>query len=100
MKLLRSAGGRSEVAEICCAQLHTVVLLNLHTLLICKLTETVGSNALSGARDKQTAINTEEAARNCLPQVPAVVDRRLISTFRGEDSVEHLQKIHLGCCFS
>jgi len=40
------------------------------------LTESVGSIALSGERDKQTAINTEEAARNCLPQVSAVVDRR------------------------
>ncbi|KAF1497030.1 Serine/threonine-protein kinase D1, partial [Eudyptula minor novaehollandiae] len=83
------------------AQLHTEVLLNLHTLLICKLTESVGSNALSGTRDKQTAINTQEAARNCLPQVSTVVDRRSISKFRGEDSVEHLQKTQLlGCCLS
>lgn len=48
------------------AQLHTDVLMNLHTPLICKLTESVGSNAFSGARDKQIAVNTEEAARNCL----------------------------------
>lgn len=69
-----------------------------HTL-ICKLTESVGSNALSVARDKQTAINTGEAARNCLPQVSTVVDRRSILALRGEDSVKHLQKTHLLGCY-
>lgn len=92
---MRSVGGGGYKS----AQLHTEVLLNLHTLLICKLTESVGSNASSGARDKQTAINTEEAARNCLLQVSTVIDRRSISTVRGEDSVEHLQKTHLLGCY-
>lgn len=81
------------------AQLHTKVLLNLDTLLICKLTESVGSSALSGTRDKQIAVNTEETARNHLPQVPTVVDRRSISTFKGEDAVEHLQEAYLLGCY-
>lgn len=99
MKFDEICWGEKKKSSYKSSQLHTEVLLNLHTLLICKLTESVGSNALSGARDKQTAINTEEAARNCLPQVSTVVDRRSISTFRGEDLVEHLQKTHLLGCY-